>query len=405
MAQRWLLVVLFCFAVVSVFITLSFLSIMRLEVETNSRMADMNARLLEETHLLRRELGQTRTQIALLTKVFPDVGEHGFFNHHEVKFGRRTNNSDLVNIALYRFENKTSIMFTRNSTWVKELHGDKGDRSVSSIYRSYLNETFQPIAPLEKVEIVEPIDSIKKNRPVFVGPEDPRIFDGPNGQLMVSYGGNSRVSGKERSMWFAPLDNISNAVEAVYPEANQWEKNWCFFSHNNQLYVSYSMIPHRVLKVDTETGHCQLAYQTNASLIHKFVDGFWRIQQKLFFHLGTNPIRLQNKDGVYYRLAIFHVKWGSNYENYVYTFEDEPPFRILQIAKTPLLLPFTIDVRVVFISSLQLLGEQSFGSNQHVLVGYGVKDIELHVVTTTVDFLSMDLMNVEHNNVEVNKIK
>jgi hypothetical protein len=400
-SASWQLLGLIILTTIALCISLCFLLLFQFKQETDKMFQEMKTAMVRENDFLNKELKKARAQISSLSLFLPTnyMNENGFLLHRHITFDNIT---ELTNMAIYQFPNGTSVLYTRHS---ENNHTAFRERNhccwaTSVLLRAYLNSTFHPITPLEVVDVIDVVDPAHK--PHYIGPEDPRIFMGPNDKLMITYGGNTRFREKnrERVIWFSPLDNMTQAKEAYYQLQNSWEKNWSFFTHNNTLYVTYLLMPHRVLRVDTETGQCRTAYETTITHLQSWMDVFWHIkEEKIIFHLGTPPIRLQAADGSFYRMAIFHIKVGGfpeQYQNYVYTFADDPPFQILQISRRPVIPPCSAGEKIVFISSLQLLGNQSFGSNEKVLVGYGLGDMKIHAAVTTVDFLRADLQNVEN---------
>ena len=103
------------------------------------------------------------------------------------------------------------------------------------------------------------------------------------------------------------------------------EKNWIFFSHEDQLYCIYSTGDHHILKLNDKTGTIE-AQWTNDSI-------WWP-----YGHIrgGTPPVRF----GDHY-LAFFH---GSDYKAWLgrryflapYMFEAKPPFKITHFADKPM---------------------------------------------------------------------
>jgi predicted GH43/DUF377 family glycosyl hydrolase len=96
--------------------------------------------------------------------------------------------------------------------------------------------------------------------------EDPRLFVGPDNNLYVQFVAStyaSRFDSKKNTLFQQPkvvvcyIDENLNAVQAAIPPiGNNWkkdqtEKNWCFFSHKNELNCLYSTRP---LVIERENG-------------------------------------------------------------------------------------------------------------------------------------------------------
>ena len=74
----------------------------------------------------------------------------------------------------------------------------------------------------------------------------------------------SRYRGhKTRDMWLARLEEPYYERKLIYRARRHSEGNWLPFVHADQLYVSYSLCPHKVLAVDPGSGNCTLAYSTS----------------------------------------------------------------------------------------------------------------------------------------------
>ncbi len=218
-------------------------------------------------------------------------------------------------------------------------------------------------------------------------------------------------------MWIAPWDNLAEAVEVEVPskQPTRQEKNWIFWCHNNEvsfhflsffilplllefkaIYASYSIKPHVILHVNPFTGNTAVIYNTSLYEISDAYYPFLSIPTK--YHLGTPCIRIQSEHGTFYWLAIFHAKWEGPpgaYKHYVYTFADSPPFAIQRVSQIEFTLPCTTGQEVVLVSCLERLGYQALGSDQEVMLGYGVNDEELHYAVTTLKFLEKDLVAVQ----------
>lgn len=124
------------------------------------------------------------------------------------------------------------------------------------------------------------------------------------------------------------------SIKLTYPankKKQQREKNWVPFDWNKNLYLSYYLFPHTVLKSNLRSGKCHEAYKTHP--IHPWKFGSIR---------GTTPPLLV--DGEY--LAFFHSsiittsmlthKKALHYFIGAYTFSREPPFHITRASVKPI---------------------------------------------------------------------
>src|SRR5262249_54766468 len=104
------------------------------------------------------------------------------------------------------------------------------------------------------------------------------------------------------------------------------EKNWMPFEYSNDLYLEYSIQPHRILKFDVESAICCDFYCTNLES--------GSVPKPL--HGGAPPLRLNEN----YYLGVGnsqHLYWFQDryYAAVFYLFEAKPPFRLVR-ASPPL---------------------------------------------------------------------
>lgn len=138
---------------------------------------------------------------------------------------------------------------------------------------------------------------------------------------------------------------------------NLAERNWSPFVSNGQLYVSYGLDPHVVLRVDLETGYCEdfmEAKSLSLRIIRPILEDIaFRLQTKLpenshvlthpltrklitvSPHGGTPIVRVPGRD---YMLGILHIHYpGENenriYVNYPFRMNPHKPFEIMEIGK------------------------------------------------------------------------
>ncbi len=161
--------------------------------------------------------------------------------------------------------------------------------------------------------------------------EDPRIFRFKN-ELWVAVSAISKYVRKgTQQMFISKLsispDGVVSAAPFVHiktlndPE-NLLQKNWSPFEFNGELHFVYSIHPHRIVKVNTETGNANDVALT---------PGFsWKFGSPR----GGSPIVPFGKDEF---LSIFHsskeyqIPSGKIIRIYVmgaYTFQNTPPFRV-----------------------------------------------------------------------------
>ena len=194
----------------------------------------------------------------------------------------------------------------------------------SEIWLTWLEKTsggFQPLGKPWKLNLFHP-------REAAYGREDPRLFV-HQGRVHVAYVGViGPVEVLHTSVLYARLRaDLSDAEEIFYPyypKRNAWEKNWSFFSHDDQLYAVYSIAPHRVLRIEGN-----YAYDAHLSPC----PAQWLLQTEM--RGGSAPVRV---DDEYW--CFFHSRVEEPRRRYVmglYTFEAKPPFRPKRFVSQPLL--------------------------------------------------------------------
>ena len=125
-------------------------------------------------------------------------------------------------------------------------------------------------------------------------------------------------------MMMADLSDVTPRIVALqYAESGPVEKNWVVnTTFNDELYLSYSLNPHVVLKVDVDTGKCTKAFETfNKSILSKKLR-------------GSSQMVKFNK---HYLIAVVHtaidkVLWPFRmYKHAFCAFDAVPPFRCVSL--------------------------------------------------------------------------
>ncbi len=152
---------------------------------------------------------------------------------------------------------------------------------------------------------------------------------------------NGAIEGGTRRTFVSQVGCDSGKFTLTAPEAllyfpgetaEKWERNWIPFVNRDALFLTYSLMPHRILQPFLGTQRCEAVSSTPFS-------GLWE--------WGTlKPGTSAYLDGDHY-LGLFHsVKVmptvhseGKPIQHYfmgAYTFESEPPFAITAISQSPL---------------------------------------------------------------------
>lgn len=214
---------------------------------------------------------------------------------------------------------------------------NNGD-GVRRLATCHLNLDFEPISntitPLSDLIAQENADSDTMQNSAWLA--DARYFF-LNGNWYISF--NNGMVTKPNHQWLMKMDNsclrpAEKAKEIILSgKRRSTEKNWMFFEFENEVYCTYSITPHRILKVDLSHPDqviCEDAYTST-----------WRESYSLIYNelrCSTPPIQLK---GSY--LSITHSRYSANGGlNSVcgfYEFADKPPFHVLRYSPTPFPFP------------------------------------------------------------------
>lgn len=156
------------------------------------------------------------------------------------------------------------------------------------------------------------------------GREDPRLFVHRN-RLHVSFIGVKGQQGPTSQLYAVLRDDLT--VERVhYPHVEhrpQWEKNWGFFSHADELYAVYSISPHVIYRIDGDS-----AYP-----VHGTPNPFpWSGGHR---RGGAAPVRVGDEYVCWFHGAK-SIGGLTTYSVGVYAFEARPPFRVTRQTEHPI---------------------------------------------------------------------
>jgi len=142
------------------------------------------------------------------------------------------------------------------------------------------------------------------------------------------------------------------------------QKNWVPFSVAGQLYLEYSVSPHRILAVDPATGACQTAWMSSTPAGDRFPPGYLKG--------GAPPISLGGS-----MLGACHA-WDLNrdgqrdYRTYFYLFSSAPPFQVLGISRP---LKLVVPHRIQY-----LVGMTLDEAGDRLVLSFGVCDCDNYFV-------------------------
>eukprot|EP00435_Cladocopium_sp_Y103_P009451 s4176_g2.t1 len=257
---------------------------------------------------------------------------------------------------------------------------------------------------------------------VYLGPEDPRLFRMPGGDVMMLY--TSRRPSKTLTcrpagrMYIAEvMEDLSLHGHEAIPFASErlghppaiagkalghWEKNWGPFlytdeSGKEQVLVEESMDPHIVLSLDEDFLAGEVVYNSTSLVVEEWIRKKFG-SNKTRLHGGVAPVLFTEAlPGVElqppFYISILHTRhlpsggtvrrhgdWDlSVYENYLFAFEAKPPFAIVKVGQK--LLPL-VPGRSVFYCLVafptQMLrvtsGGESGADSDELMILYGAGD-------------------------------
>lgn len=103
------------------------------------------------------------------------------------------------------------------------------------------------------------------------------------------------------------------------------EKNWQPFVIGNEMFVEYSINPHRILKIDGQ--EARLVYETS------FKETQWDSSWGSDFFLNVPPVKLSSGNW----LGVFHTRTKDRYYNGFFMFSGEAPYEVLKLSCVPIL--------------------------------------------------------------------
>ncbi len=175
------------------------------------------------------------------------------------------------------------------------------------------------------------------------------------------------------------LNKIESLTDFPGQSQKRREKNWVPFEYKGNLLLSYSLLPHKVLRPLLDGSEsCDLVATTRSNISWKWGElrgGTPALkigsEYLAFFHSSIN-VATDHSDG----------KTMPHYFIGAYTFEKEPPFQITKISPEPIIgknfyhgrkyLPYWHPVRVVFPCGYIFYED-------HILLAYGRQDHEIWI--------------------------
>ncbi|MES2504619.1 MAG: hypothetical protein V4534_07060 [Myxococcota bacterium] len=256
------------------------------------------------------------------------------------------------------------------------------DLSTNNIGLVFLNPQFKPVGPVQVLNISYKDSSIEARQ------QDPRLIS-IDGKIYMAY--SNIIAGKEqpeiRRMFVAELIHNGREFEVSPPvclasfegqNEQRWQKNWVPFEHLKTLKMAYSIEPHLILEPNITTGDCQTVAKTKIEKL----EWDWGVLRG-----GTPAMRIGSE-----YLAFFHSSKemktahsdGKKIQHYfagAYTFDKDPPFRVIRVSKQPIVGRNFYEglehktwkpVRVVFPGGF-------VADEKHIWMFYGRQDHEIWV--------------------------
>lgn len=189
----------------------------------------------------------------------------------------------------------------------------------SEIYVVELDKQFKQVG--------QPIQLNLTHSEANYGREDPRLFI-YNSRLHISYTGvvgGTRI--RHTNVLYARLSNSLQVEQIFFPryaQRSHWEKNWQFFEWDKKLYATYTVAPHKILRIEGE--NATVAYETSTAAP-------WNLGTEM--RGGASPVKVGDE---YYSFFHSRVEQGRLrvYLTGLYTFEAKPPFAIKRIIPQPI---------------------------------------------------------------------
>jgi hypothetical protein len=203
--------------------------------------------------------------------------------------------------------------------------------------------------------------------------EDARLVHNGKEVIMVTnYVPSGELPGswpKQVDAWplIGVLDQSNNAIR-LRPVALSGtlrpQKNWIPFGGNGETFLQYSIAPHRILRADPHTGHCEEAWLSHTS--------FQTVTGKTDFKGGAPLIALGSQ-----MLGACH-SWSLNkddereYFTYLYLTQAIPPYEITHMsAPLKILMPDRVQYLVGMVLDM---------SKNSITMSYGVSDCDNYFV-------------------------
>ncbi len=157
------------------------------------------------------------------------------------------------------------------------------------------------------------------------------------------------------------------------------EKNWSPLVHEGDLYISYSLEPHLVLRCDWRGGRCTVAHNSSSALL------------RTYLHLGQEV----RGGSPYARVAegylgAMHVKdtmhWPPLYATIFYIVDAHPPFRLRSLSPKLCVSESSVELALSPTCALQyVVGLVVDEEHGRALISYGQLECEMRLAELPLD--------------------
>lgn len=222
------------------------------------------------------------------------------------------------------------------------------------------------------------------------GYEDPRIF-AFNGNVYLLVVSRNERGVFEPSLIELGLDLRFQRILKLRPDVDPYhhQKNWNPFIYKEELFAVASIQPHRIFRIDLDTGGASRVYETHTEL-------FQKLEASHFIRGGSSYLRFGSEYVGICRLVSPRDTHFSNFEYrcIIYSFEASPPFQIKRRSSS-----FWIDDGTNQYCPLQMVTGIAEVEND-VLIAYGENDWEMMVARTPREWFYRCLLHTSNHDGE-----
>lgn len=174
-------------------------------------------------------------------------------------------------------------------------------------------------------------------------------------------------------------------------DGNTQQKNWGPFVIEGQLYVTYSIEPLRVLRVDMQTGRCTEVSSVSSPILSPMAH---------MLRGGSQSVFLPQENAF---LGCARVVHNTMFSHVFYTFSASAPFRVLKVSSSEWCFARRAKLEgaksyecehIQFVSGLAVRND-----DKELILTFGVNDCESRLTTLLVADVLESLLPITHSNV------